>query len=169
MDANCAGCPDTQRSTFENCVFFGDSLVLWSSKRQPTVSRSSAEVEYHVVANVVADTCWLCHLLGELLVLLPKAKVIFCDNVPDTYLAANQVQHKHTKHIVLDVYFVREKVQLGQLRVLHVPTTEQFANIMTKGLPTSAFQDFHSSLCITDSDASAVGGVERDISVLISD
>ena len=50
-----------------------------------------------------------------------------------TYLAANQVQYKHTKHIELDVHFVREKVQLDQLHVLHVPTTQQFANIMTAG------------------------------------
>ena len=117
----------------------------------------SAGAKYRAIANVVAETCWLRHLLGELRITLPKATVVFCDNVSATYLAANPVLHKRTKHIELDVHFVREKVQLGQLRVLHVPTTQQFADIMTKGVPTAAFQEFRSSLCIADADASIAG------------
>jgi hypothetical protein len=56
-DADCAGCPDTHRSTSGYVVFLGDNLVSWSSKRQNVVSRSSAEVEYHAVANDVAEAC----------------------------------------------------------------------------------------------------------------
>jgi hypothetical protein len=67
------------------------------------------------------------------------------------------VHHRHTKHIELDIHFVREQVALGRVRVLHVPTSQQFADVMTKGLPTSVFEEFRSSLCVSG-DASTAGG-----------
>jgi hypothetical protein len=49
-------------------------------------------------------------------------------------------------------------VALGRIRVLHVPTSQQFADIMTKGLPTASFEEFRSSLCVRSADASTAGG-----------
>jgi hypothetical protein len=62
-DADWAGCLDTCRSNSGYAVFLSDNLVFWSSKHQNIVSRSSAEVEYRVVANGVAEACWLRQLL----------------------------------------------------------------------------------------------------------
>lgn len=84
--------------------------------------------------------------------------MVYCDNISAVYMAANPVHHRRTKHIELDIHFVREKVALGQLRVLHVPTTQQFADVMTKGLPTAAFQEFRSSLCVRPPDTAAAAG-----------
>jgi hypothetical protein len=53
---------------------------------------------------------------------------------------------------------VRERVQLGDLRVLHVPTAEQFADVMTKGLPTATFEAFRSSLCVVPTTPQTAGG-----------
>jgi hypothetical protein len=65
-DADWAGCPNTCRSTSGYVVFLGANLVSWVAKRQPVVSRSSAEAEYRIVANGVAEASWLRQLLQKL-------------------------------------------------------------------------------------------------------
>ncbi|XP_021985143.1 uncharacterized mitochondrial protein AtMg00810-like [Helianthus annuus] len=156
-DVDWAGCPDTRRSTSGYCVYLGDNLLSWSSKRQPTVSRSSAKAEYRGVANVVAEICWIRNLLLELNRPLSRATLVYYDNVSTIYLSGNPVQHQHTKHIELDIHFVHEKVQQGCVRILHVPSRYQVADIFTKGLPRVLFDDFRSSLNIRPPTASIAG------------
>ncbi|GJR37402.1 ribonuclease H-like domain-containing protein [Tanacetum coccineum] len=116
--ADWAGCPTTRRST------------------------SGYQAEYHGVANVVAETCWLRNLLRELHAPLSSTMLVYCDNVNDMYLSSNPVQHQRMKHIEIDIHFVRDLVAVGQVRVLHVPSRYQFANIFTKGLPYALFDKF---------------------------
>ncbi|XP_014660544.1 uncharacterized protein LOC106804287 [Setaria italica] len=112
-DADRAGCLNSRRSTSGFCIYLGDNMVSWSSKSQITVSRSSAEVEYRDVAHAVAECCWLRPLFQELHVPLASATIVYCDNVSTVYMIANSVRHRRTKHIEIDIHFVREKVALG--------------------------------------------------------
>ncbi|GJV47980.1 ribonuclease H-like domain-containing protein [Tanacetum coccineum] len=118
-DADWVGCPVTRRSTSGYCVFLGDNLLSWSAKRQVTLYRFSAEAEYRGVANVVAETAWICNLLCELHTPLFTATLVYCDNVSAVYMSANPVQHQRTKHIEIDIHFVCDFVASGQVRVLH--------------------------------------------------
>ncbi|GKB26500.1 ribonuclease H-like domain-containing protein, partial [Tanacetum coccineum] len=79
---------------------------------------------------------------------LSSATLVYCDNVSAVYLSCNPVQHHRTKHIEIDIHFVRDLLTAGQVRVLHVPSRYQFADIFTKCLPSSLFEEFRSSLSV---------------------
>ncbi|XP_023739156.1 uncharacterized mitochondrial protein AtMg00810-like [Lactuca sativa] len=157
-NADWARCPTSRRPTSGFCIFLGHNLVSWSSKRQTTVSRSSAEAKYRGVANVVAETAWIRNLLHELHRPPDKASIVYCDNVSVMYMTGNPVQHRHTNHIEIDIHFVRDRVATGQIRVLYVPSSSQYADIFTKGLPTPLFLDFRSSLNILSSTTVQTAG-----------
>jgi hypothetical protein len=129
-------------------VFLGDNLIFWSAKRQTVVSRSSAEAEYRAIANGVAEATWLRQLLHELQTPPSRCTLVYCDNISVVYLSTNPVQHQRTKHVEIDLHFIQEKVVIGQVHVFHVPMTSQFIDIFMKGLLSSVFNEFRSSLNI---------------------
>nr|GEX93868.1 NBS-containing resistance-like protein [Tanacetum cinerariifolium] len=105
--------PLGRRGSLGYCIFLGDNLLSWSSNSQHTLSRSSVEAEYRDVANVVAETTWLRNLLRKLYYPLSTATLVYCDNVSAVYMSVNPVQHQRTKHIEIDIHFVRDMVTAG--------------------------------------------------------
>jgi hypothetical protein len=77
--------------------------------------------------------------------------LVYCDNISAVYLSTNPVQHQCTKHVEIDLHFIREVAAIGQICILHVPTTLQFIDIFTKGLPSTIFNEFRFSLNICSS------------------
>nr|GEV70187.1 ribonuclease H-like domain-containing protein [Tanacetum cinerariifolium] len=133
-DSDWARCHATRKSVSGYCVFLGDSLVTWKSKKQSTLFRSSAEAKYRSIASATCKVIWLSNLLGDMGVknLLPI--VMYCDNSSALQIAANPVFHEKTKHFEIDVHLVREKVAIGVIKIEKMHTTQQIADIHTKGL-----------------------------------
>jgi hypothetical protein len=97
------------------------------------------------MANTTADLLWIQSLLQELQVPF-HTLTLLCDNLSAVALSHNPVLHSRTKHIELDIYFVRERVVSKQLNVLHVPARDQLADSLTKPLSPSNYGDIRVKL-----------------------
>jgi hypothetical protein len=104
---------DTQRSITGLCVFLGDSLVSWKTKKQQIVSRSYVEVECRALASTCCELMWLITFLKDFGIPHSQAALFFCDSQSAIHIAANLVYHERTKHIEIECHIVREKIELG--------------------------------------------------------
>ncbi|KAM1023651.1 hypothetical protein ACFX2A_045494 [Malus domestica] len=138
-DADWAADINTRRSITGYVVYLGNNPVSWQSKKQCSVSRSSTEAKYKALAHTAADVAWVRGILKDLEVFLSSPPTIHCDNMSAIALTANPVFHYRIKHLDTDFHFVRERVQQGDLEMVYIPTENQTADVLTKGLHSPAF------------------------------
>ncbi|XP_022897439.1 uncharacterized protein LOC111411104 [Olea europaea var. sylvestris] len=96
-NANWAGCADTRRSITGWCMFLGNALISWKSKKQNRVSKSFTESEYRAMSSACSEIVWLRGLLGEIGFpqLIPTP--FHADNTSAIQIAANLTAEIFTK------------------------------------------------------------------------
>ena len=109
--------------------------MTWRSKKQSVVAKSSVEAEFRAVAHGICEVLWIKQLLEELKVASPLPIKVFCDNNVAIAIAHNLVLHDRTKYVEVDKHFIKEKLENGLISMPYMPTIEQVAEILTKGLP----------------------------------
>ncbi|CAM9003362.1 unnamed protein product [Rhodiola kirilowii] len=109
-DADWAACLVTRRSLTGFYVLLGNYLISWKTKKQTTISRSSAESEYRSMAQTTCELIWLSGLLKDLHIMVPTPVAVYCDNNAALHIARNPVYHERAKHVEVDYHLVRHYV-----------------------------------------------------------
>lgn len=120
-------------------MFIGDSLVSWKSKKQETVSMSTAEAEFRAMSQGTKEMIWLSRLLDDFMVPFTPPAYLYCDNTAALHIANNSVFHERTKHVELDCYKTREAIESGFLKTMYVATEDQLADALTKPIYPAQF------------------------------
>jgi hypothetical protein len=124
----------------------GSNLVPWSARKQPTVFKSSTEIEYKAIANATAEIIWIQTLLEELDLMKRCAAALWCDNLGATYMLVNPVFHARTKHVEIDYHFMRERVAIKQLVIRFISTGDQIADGFIKAMSVQKMKKFQYDL-----------------------
>ena len=145
LDADWARCVDEKKKkTSGGCFYLRNNLVSWMSKKQNSVSLSTAKVEYVATGSCCAQLLWMKKLLHDYGI-SQYTMCVFCDNTSAIDLSKNLVQHSKSKHIEIRYDFIRDMVEEKVAWLEFINTKNQKANIFAKPFDGPQFE----SLCKT--------------------
>ncbi|MBW0478283.1 hypothetical protein O181_017998 [Austropuccinia psidii MF-1] len=134
-DANWGNCRKTQRLITCFVISFKHCLVIWKTRKQHSVSFSTAEAEYKALMDLSTEILWLRQFLKELsLCELVSPTTIFDDN-QGCINTANSDSNSNTrcmKHVDIQLHLIREVIWNELIKVIYIPSDEMLAYFMTK-------------------------------------
>lgn len=148
VDSDWGGNDSNDRKSTSGYLFklFERCTMCWCTKRQASVAASSTEAEYMALFEAVRETMWLRSLASSLNINVSKPTIIYEDNSGCISIANNPTNHKRSKHIDIKYHFSREQVEKGIIKLIHMPTGTQLADILTKPLPAARFIELRNGL-----------------------
>nr|XP_043630459.1 uncharacterized mitochondrial protein AtMg00810-like [Erigeron canadensis] len=149
VDSDWAKHVTARKSVFGYCLFLGGSPIAWKSKKQSTISRSSAKAEFRALASVTCEIIWVL-IMDELGIKNQVPVKVYCDSKAALQIAANPVFHEKTKHFEIDLFFVREKINLGVIKTIKIKSEHNVADIFTKGLTVTQHYTLSKQLGLFD-------------------
>jgi hypothetical protein len=132
------------------CFNLGSVMISWGNRKQKSVALSIAEAEYMAACEACTEAVWLRKLISDLFDQIPESTIIYCDNQSCIRLSEHPVFHERSKHIEIKYYFIRDKVQEGEVKLEYIPTDEQKADILTKPLSRIKFAYFREKMGIVE-------------------
>lgn len=145
-DSDWANCLNTRHSVGGYGFMLGSGLISWLVQKQATVVTSSTEAEYTATFEVSKEAIWLCTLLTEIQFTLSQPTPLLCDNNSAISLSNNPSHHNCSKHFDIKLHFLREYVQVGEIRTAYINTKDNIADIFTKALHPQQFLSLHSMI-----------------------
>jgi hypothetical protein len=138
-DSDWVGSVEDRKSTYGLCFSLGSAMISWASRKQKFVALSTAKAEYIAACDACTEAMWLHKLVFGLFDQVLDLTVIYCDNQSCVKLSKNPVFHDRSKHIEIKYYFLRDKVQRGEVVLQYISTDEQTADILSKPLSKIKF------------------------------
>ena len=133
VDADWASNP--HRKSISGYVFtIAGGAVAWSSKKQSRIALSTAEAEYVAAVHAVKQVLWFRNFYQELDLPVETPSIVQSDNQAAISISHNPEFHARTKHIDIDMHFLRDHVQQGNIKLEYVPSESNLADVFTKAL-----------------------------------
>lgn len=86
------------------------------------------------MAMSTCEIVWILYLLRDLQVSYDREALLFCDSQSALNIGSNPMFHERTKHIEIDCHIVRDKILVKVIKLNHVRTHCQLADLLTKAL-----------------------------------
>jgi hypothetical protein len=150
IDSDWETSAEDRKSTSGMCLILGSAMISWGSRKQKSVTLSAAEEEYMTACEACTEAVWLRKLISDLFDQIPESTIIYCDNQSCIRLSKHLVFHERLKHIDIKYYFIRDKVQEGEVKLDYIPIDEQTTDILTKPLSRIKFAYFPEKMGIME-------------------
>ena len=120
-------------------ITLGRGPILVKSYKQKCVTKSSCEAEIIALSDMTSLIMWFQEILTDISGHVPKT-TIFEDNMSAIQMVQNGVSSSdRSRHVHIRNMFVEQFVTSGKIDLLHCPTKEMIADMMTKPLPVPLY------------------------------